>query len=130
MSTPISKRNPVRLTKQDPDTPALSRQYVRSIRYYRKLYQAWPWWCVSHPDFKRVSDEAKKRRKRGEDVEVDHMVPICSDYVCGLHVPWNMRVVDVAYNRQKSNDWWPDGWYMQLDLPLGITGPYQYELLV
>lgn len=130
MSTPLNKSVPIWLALQDSDNPQITPSYRRSIRYYQQLYTAWPWWCDTHPGFKKVYDEAKRRRARGEDVQVDHIVPICSDYVCGLHVPWNLQLIDSKTNLKKSNYYWPDCWNEQIDLPLGLTGPYQYELFI
>ena len=64
----------------------------------------------------KVNDEAKLRRKNGEDVHIDHIVPICSDIVSGLHVPWNLEVIDAVANMKKSNNWWPDMPFQQLTL--------------
>lgn len=47
-------------------------------------------------------------RRSGMDVHVDHIVPVISDFVCGLNVPWNLAVIPAGPNMSKGNGWWPD----------------------
>ena len=44
--------------------------------------------------------------------EVDHIVPLNSDIVCGLHCWHNLQLLDMSINRSKGNREWPD-------MPLG-----------
>lgn len=40
--------------------------------------------------------------------EVDHIVPLQSDIVCGLHWEYNLQVITKSQNVKKGNRYWPD----------------------
>lgn len=40
--------------------------------------------------------------------EVDHIVPIVSNLVCGLHCEQNLQVIPEYLNKKKTNLYWPD----------------------
>lgn len=44
----------------------------------------------------------------GELHVLDHIVPVTHPMVCGLTVPWNLRVIHWRVNGAKGNTWNPD----------------------
>jgi hypothetical protein len=74
-----------------------------SVRIHR-LGQATPKW-VDKGAIEAVYAESWVRNRAGENVEVDHIVPISGKLVSGLHVPWNLQIISAALNRWKHNNY-------------------------
>ena len=86
----------------------------RNYRYFVRIWIAQPSWQSPDP-IRAIYERASALRDQGYDVVVDHIVPLRSDIVCGLHVPWNLHITDVNSNSAKGNRWWPGMPYEQTD---------------
>lgn len=80
----------------------MTKSSVLSADYQRKRLAATPPY-ISGDTLNEVYEFASECRAQGFDVEVDHIVPIRADDVCGLNVPWNLRVCLKSHNRAKGN---------------------------
>jgi hypothetical protein len=72
----------------------------------RKHRQATPPWLTrkQKTEIRQIYQIAITMTKTtGEQYVVDHIVPLRSEFVCGLHVPWNLRVITQEENLKKSN---------------------------
>lgn len=63
----------------------------------RHLQQAKPSWA----DTTRIKEIYKLASEQG--LEVDHIIPLKHDLVCGLHVPANLQLLTRSENARKSN---------------------------
>jgi hypothetical protein len=69
----------------------------------RSLKQATPPWA-DKDEIRAVYEECQMLNDiTGIQHNVDHIVPITSDVVCGLHVACNLRVIPAEENRSKGN---------------------------
>jgi hypothetical protein len=84
--------------------PAKFSAYVASYRASK--LNATPDWLTQAEvaEIEGMYQFAKVMEKlTGAEYHVDHIVPLQGDSACGLHVPWNLRVVTAMENKQKSN---------------------------
>lgn len=72
-----------------------------AARQARKLRATPTWASLEH--IAQVYDQAKTLGK-----VVDHIIPLRSKLVCGLHVPANLQLLTRAENSAKGNRYWPD----------------------
>jgi 5-methylcytosine-specific restriction endonuclease McrA len=90
---------------------AYKRRNVDSVRAdtsvrKRRHREATPPWTTAEQKLaiKKLYLHAREMTKlTGERYVVDHIVPLRGESVCGLHVPWNLRVITQEENLQKSN---------------------------
>ena len=76
---------------------------LRAIEALRKrAKQSAPSWAEKD----KIRLVYKKAREFG--FEVDHVVPLKHQLVCGLHVWANLQLLDRPLNRAKNNRVWPD----------------------
>lgn len=75
--------------------------------------QASPCWLTKE-DYKVIEIEYRLATwcsdVMGEKYHVDHIVPLQGKKVCGLHVPWNLRVIPATENIRKGNKYDQSVW--------------------
>lgn len=103
ISRPVEEKRAYRNAwKQANEDQVLADNKVRR----RKHREATPSWITrkQKSEIRQLYQIAITMSKTtGERYVVDHIVPLRSDYVCGLHVPWNLRVITQEENLKKSN---------------------------
>ena len=100
------ERNCARARQWAQDNP--QRHAKRAIRYTKRLRSATPKWtrvAVMNVYYDK-RDELNKLW--GTKFEVDHIVPLNSEFVCGLHCPDNLQLLDKDLNAAKNNHTWVD----------------------
>lgn len=106
------------------DLSQASRTTCIAYEYWSNIQRAVPKWYEAD----KVSALYKRADRLG--VHVDHIVPLRSPIVCGLHCYDNLQLLPEKANLSKSNHMWPDHPCepMTLDLPEFLFNP-QLSLL-
>jgi hypothetical protein len=94
-----------RLQKQYKDQNIDATRADTSVRR-RRHREATPAWLTPNERLamRQLYLQARKLTElTKERYVVDHIVPLRSHEVCGLHVPWNLRVITQEENLKKSN---------------------------
>jgi hypothetical protein len=96
-------REKTRETKRQWRVNNLERAAYLAARRRVKKVQAQPKW-VDEEAIDKIYKEARRlSTTSGVHYSVDHMVPLIHPEVCGLHVPWNLRIIPLMENVLKNN---------------------------
>lgn len=89
-----------------------SRNPHKLTHYFHKRraaeLQAMPAWADLDAIEAIYAEAQRIQAEMGEPQHVDHIVPIISKLVCGLHCEANLRVLPAVDNLRKNNRSWPD----------------------
>ena len=97
------KKEHIRSIKYSKNNPA-KRRASDALRRSLKL-NATPIWLTE--EHKNQIEEIYKEAQQ-LSLTVDHVVPLKNKIVCGLHVPWNLQLLTLSENCQKSNKFAPE----------------------
>ena len=83
--------------------------YVAKVAKRKSLkLRATPDWVDAKTIMQFYVEARTLSQNTGIKHHVDHIVPLKSSIVCGLHVPSNLQVVKASENWSKNNRYWPD----------------------
>lgn len=88
----------------------LHYEIEKGVRRKRVIDGATPPWAT-HEKVLEIYEQARKISElTGVQHHVDHVVPLTSKMVCGLHNEFNLRVIPATDNLKKHNRTWPGMW--------------------
>lgn len=79
-----------------------------AARRRAKVRQAMPNWADQDAILSFYREAQRLTQSTGTEHHVDHIVPLQSERVCGLHIAPNLQVLPQSINQSKSNRFWPD----------------------
>jgi len=92
-----------RWAKANPD-----RNNARSTKHRARKLQATPAWANEFFIQEAYALAQLRSKMFGIKWHVDHIVPLQSALVCGLHTEANLQVIPGSHNQSKGNYRWPD----------------------
>jgi hypothetical protein len=106
-STAVWRRtNPHKIAEWNETNKSLLRSNVAKRRAKRK--NATPLWSDADAIRSFYKSADALNMLTGEWHHVDHIVPLQSPTVCGLHNQFNLQILTARENILKSNRYWPD----------------------
>jgi hypothetical protein len=85
-----------------------ARDRANKARYRAATHKGTPSWLTEEQRSQIVAfyiEAERLTRETGIEHEVDHIHPLQADCACGLHVPWNLRVVPRDDNNRRPRKW-------------------------
>jgi hypothetical protein len=78
--------------------------FANAKRHASKMQRTPSWLNAGHwLEIECIYKYCSSLRRIGLNYEVDHIVPLQSKVVSGMHVPWNLQVITGAENSAKGN---------------------------
>lgn len=101
-----------RLKNQEKAKAAANSPKMRAYRAARRAKErrATPSWANEFFMSEAYDIASVRSKVTGTKWQVDHVVPLQSDMVCGLHWEGNFAVIPAKANSSKGNRHWPDMW--------------------
>lgn len=81
---------------------------AKNARRRAAKLKAIPKWCDKQKVEAIYEECARITKETGVIHHVDHIVPLQSSYVCGLHCESNLKIITSSENQRKLNTHWPD----------------------
>jgi hypothetical protein len=77
------------------------RRLTSNVRNKRVKNQTPPW--ANMEEIYEIYKKCQEMNKDGKKYSVDHIWPLKGKDFCGLHVPWNLRIITIEENSSKRN---------------------------